>query len=289
MTGGYTMKEKNIRELAIRMGLITVEDMCQYTITQLVVKIANKVNELVNEVWRFETDVQEILKTQNENIQYLLGEGLHLEVENIFDGWLQDGTFDTLINQTALEKVNERIDETNAQLSHIYNVVESDVEDITNSINELLKDGDVKIPSGNYKISSTIVVPKNRNIVFSSGTKITVTGDFDVFELNNNVVINGNNSIIDCSIPCNTSSVFVIKGKYNFDIQNGTCSISNFKLIGNQSNVGLKFICEDTTKNGVKDEHIGWVYVSDINLTYFYKAIEMKVRTSNSGNIAWIN
>lgn len=119
MTGGYTMKEKNIRELAKRMGLITVEDMCQYTIAQLVVKIANKVNELVGEVWRFETDVQEILKTQNENIQYLLGEGLHLEVENIFDGWIQDGTFDTLINQSALKKVNDRIDETNAQLAHI--------------------------------------------------------------------------------------------------------------------------------------------------------------------------
>ena len=119
MTGGYTMKEKNIRELAKRMGLITVEDMCQYTIAQLVVKIANKVNELVDEVWRFETDVQEIVKTQNENIQYLLGEGLHLEVENIFDGWVNDGTFDTLLNQSALKKVNDRIDETNAQLSQI--------------------------------------------------------------------------------------------------------------------------------------------------------------------------
>ena len=111
------MKEKNIQELAIRMGLITVEDMCQYTIAQLVVKIANKVNELVDEVWRFETDVQEILKTQNENIQYLLGEGLHLEVENIFDGWVQDGTFDTLLNHSVLKKVNDRIDETNARLS----------------------------------------------------------------------------------------------------------------------------------------------------------------------------
>ena len=118
MTGGYTMKEKNIRELAKRMGLVTVEDMCQYTIAQLVVKIANKVNELVDEVWRFETDVQEILKTQNENIQHLLGEGLHLEVENIFDGWTKDGTFDTLINHSALKSVNDRIDETNAQLSH---------------------------------------------------------------------------------------------------------------------------------------------------------------------------
>ena len=130
------MKEKNIRELAIRMGLITVEDMCQYTITQLVVKIANKVNELVNEVWRFETDVQEILKSQNENIQYLLGEGLHLEVENIFDGWLQDGTFDTLINQTALEKVNERIDETNAQLSEAKTELSSQLDTITQQLNE---------------------------------------------------------------------------------------------------------------------------------------------------------
>ena len=125
MTGGYTMKEKNIKDLAIRMGLISVEHTCQYTITQLVIMVANKVNELVNEVWRFETDVQEILKTQNENIQYLLGEGLHLEVVNIFDGWVQDGTFATLLNQSALKKVNDRIDEvqtqTNAQLSEKLN------------------------------------------------------------------------------------------------------------------------------------------------------------------------
>ena len=119
MTGGYTMKEKNIRELAKRMGLITVEDMCQYTIAQLVVKIANKVNELVDEVWRFETDVQEMLKTQNENIQYLLGKGLLLEVESVFNGWVQDGTFDTLLNQSALKKINDSIDETNAQLSQL--------------------------------------------------------------------------------------------------------------------------------------------------------------------------
>jgi hypothetical protein len=102
------MKEKNIRELAKRMGLITVENMCQYTIAQLVVMVANKVNELVNEVWRFETDVQEILKTQNEKIQYLLGEGLHLEVATLFEKWMVDGTFETLINQTLFKQINER-------------------------------------------------------------------------------------------------------------------------------------------------------------------------------------
>lgn len=142
MTGGYTMKEKNIRELAKRMGLITVENMCQYTIAQLVFMVANKVNELVNEVWRFETDVQEILKTQNENIQYLLGEGLHLELENIFDGWVQDGTFDTLINQSALKKVNNRIDETNARLSEIA-TTGTTVEAIQNKVSEMAKDGSI--------------------------------------------------------------------------------------------------------------------------------------------------
>ena len=177
------MKEKNIQELAKRMGLVTVEDMCQYTIAQLVVKIANKVNELVNEVWRFETDVQEVLKTQNENIQYLLGEGLHLEVENIFDGWVQDGTFDTLINQSALKRVNDRIDETNAQLSQ----VEDELRTVINLINFQREEGEtsddgriqraidysvslfeknktgfqriIEIPSGTYQLNTTITVP----------------------------------------------------------------------------------------------------------------------------------
>ena len=197
MTGGYTMKEKNIRELAKRMGLITVEDMCQYTIAQLVVKIANKVNELVDEVWRFETDVQEMLETQNENIQYLLGEGLNLEVENIFDGWLQDGTFDTLINQTALEKVNERIDETNAQLSEvdmslneIYNVgVKQRYKTINEAYNQWVADGKpkaiIKIFQGEYLEYLNIggLVDNNR-LIFEGVDKNIVTwrytnGDYD--------------------------------------------------------------------------------------------------------------
>ena len=111
------MKEKNIREMARRMNLVSIDDMCRYSIPQLVVMIANKLNELFDEVGQFESDVDEVVKSQNEKIQYLLGEGLHLEVGNIFDGWVQDGTFDTLINQSALKKVNDRIDETNAHLS----------------------------------------------------------------------------------------------------------------------------------------------------------------------------
>lgn len=113
------MKEKNIREMARRMNLVSIDDMCRYSIPQLVVMIANKLNELFDEVGQFESDVDEVVKSQNEKIQYLLGEGLHLEVGNIFDGWVQDGTFDTLINQSALKKVINRLDETSSQLSDL--------------------------------------------------------------------------------------------------------------------------------------------------------------------------
>ena len=176
------MKEKNIQELAKHMGLVTVEDMCQYTIAQLVVKIANKVNELVGEVWRFETDVQEMLKTQNENIQYLLGEGLHLEVENIFDGWVQDGTFDTLLNQSALKKVNDRIDETNAQMSGVINNILSygckpDDESFDNApiintiINNMPNGGTIQIPVGRFYVKSPIILKPHITLQGMGSTK----------------------------------------------------------------------------------------------------------------------
>ena len=110
---------EKLQNLAVSLQWVTVEDMKRYTLPQLVTMIANKMNELINEVSRFEDMVFENVKNQNEKIQYLLGEGLHLEVCEVFSGWMNDGTFDTLINHSVLKSVNERIDETNTQLSHL--------------------------------------------------------------------------------------------------------------------------------------------------------------------------
>ena len=111
------MNEYDIRTLAMRMKLITVEDMNQFTIAQLVYLIANKINELMSNVDQFETDVDDTIKEQNETIQRLLNEGTLADVEKIFSQWSKDGTFDRLINQSALKKVNDRIDITISQMN----------------------------------------------------------------------------------------------------------------------------------------------------------------------------
>lgn len=129
---------EKIQNLAVSLQLVTIEDMRKHSLPQLVTMIANKLNELMDEVYCFETDVREILKAQNEKIQVLLDEGLYLEVENIFDGWVQDGTFDSLINQTALKKVNDRIDVTITQMNES---ITNDRFLITQLFNEKMNNG----------------------------------------------------------------------------------------------------------------------------------------------------
>ena len=191
------MKEKNIREMASRMNLVTIDDMCRYSIPQLVVMIANKMNELMDEVGQFESDVAEIVKSQNEKIQHLLGEGLLSEVENVFNGWIEDGTFDTLINQSALKKVNERIDKTNTQLSEVdmslnefYNVgAKQRYKTINEAYNQWVADSMpkaiIKIYQGEYSEFLNVggLVYNNR-LIFEGVDKNIVTwrytnGDYD--------------------------------------------------------------------------------------------------------------
>ena len=96
------MKENDIRQIAMRMKLITVEDVNQYTIAQLVYAVANKVNEVISNVTLFENEV-------DENIQYLLSKGTMEDVTKIFGEWLNDGTFDRLINQSVYRELEARV------------------------------------------------------------------------------------------------------------------------------------------------------------------------------------
>ena len=128
-----------IKDIAQRMGIITVEDMERYTALELIMMIANKINGF-NEVIMGQNDIlhdfNETLNDQNDKIQYMLDEGLLIEIGEVFEEWLEDGTFNTLINKTGLKKVNDRIDESKAQLSQEINVERKRIDSF-----KTLKDG----------------------------------------------------------------------------------------------------------------------------------------------------
>ena len=151
-----------IKDVAQRLGIITVEDMERYTALELIMMIANKMNEF-----------QEIITDQKDKIQYLLNEGTLSEVEQVFDEWLQDGTFDTLINQSALKKVSDRLDETKFAVGVSvtdfgavgdYDEIMQTGTDNTNSFKLAVAEtkrinGKLIIPAGNYLINENINFP----------------------------------------------------------------------------------------------------------------------------------
>ena len=159
---------EKIQNLAVSLQLVTVEDMRKHSLPQLVTMIANKMNELIQEVYRFEGEVSEVVKSQNDNIQYLLGEGLHLEVATVFEKWVNDGTFDTLINHSALKTVNERIDEINLVLSKKQfktpeeygckgDGVTDDSQNFLTALNECMNHGYVLSLKGKYNLATSII------------------------------------------------------------------------------------------------------------------------------------
>ena len=99
----YNELLKNVMNL----GIITEDDVKRLTAVELMMLIIERINGLLNHVEIIDVKYDNLLK----NIR-----AVTLEILN---KWTQDGTFDVLINQSALKAVNDRIDETNAQLSEV--------------------------------------------------------------------------------------------------------------------------------------------------------------------------
>ena len=89
----------------MNLGIITVDDVKRLTSIELMMLIIERTNGLLNHV----ENIDEKLAVLLENIK--------TDTNEVLQKWTEDGTFDTLLNQSALKMVNDRIDETNAQLS----------------------------------------------------------------------------------------------------------------------------------------------------------------------------
>lgn len=165
---------ENVVELRKALNEISVYDFDVYTSMELYYEIANKLNEVIKELMRFEGVVSDEVIKQNEKLLYLLGEGLNIEVCKKIDEMVTNGTFEEIINHKIFNELNEKVDnfvdeftenlnkKANSEtvVSNLYNT-----EGIINQIMSVCKsytDNFDKIVYGNrYTAYDDIVMPVN--------------------------------------------------------------------------------------------------------------------------------
>ena len=89
-----------IQYYLLNKGIITVEDVKRCTVLQLLTMVIERLNLTIEDVVTIETE-----------INTLFNDRLQADIINKLNGWIEDGTMETLINQTALANLNTKLDQ----------------------------------------------------------------------------------------------------------------------------------------------------------------------------------
>lgn len=158
---------EQIKEICLNLNLISVYDIDSYSMTELYYKVAQKINEIITEMTRFETSLTDSLIEQNKKLENIIDTGVTNDVINKIDEMVTDGTLETIINNDLFNKLNSKIENITDSITTFnianYNHVSGD--NITQTIKEIMsvaKNGDVIfIPTGEYIINETIELLPN--------------------------------------------------------------------------------------------------------------------------------
>lgn len=102
---------------------ISVYNLDVKTSLELYYDLAKKVNEVINELSRFEGVVSDEVIKQNEKLIYLLGEGLKEQVGLKIDELITNGTMDSIINHKIFNDLNTKIDTFKQEIDEQFNTI----------------------------------------------------------------------------------------------------------------------------------------------------------------------
>ena len=86
-----------LMENVMNLGIITEDDVKRLTAIELMMLIIERTNGLLNHVEMIDEKLVNLLQT------------IKTVTVEILNKWTQDGTFDDLINESALAKINTRV------------------------------------------------------------------------------------------------------------------------------------------------------------------------------------
>lgn len=154
-----------LKQLKQSIEEVSVYDLNVYSSMELYSRVAKKLNEVIQSFDKLGVTVSEAIIEQNNDIQYLLNEGLTNEVINKINDMVNDGTMDLIINQNVLEELN-------SQIKDIENIKadKSTTASIQQQINNLVLGA---VGDGN-----------NAEVVQARGDKTTLNDRMDYFDDN---------------------------------------------------------------------------------------------------------
>ena len=171
----------------MNLGIITEDDVKRLTAIELMMLIIERINGLLLLVNNVDGKLDSLLEDVNK-----------ITIEEL-NKWTQDGTFDKLINELALKTVNDRIDETNAQLSQVNTVkvgngVLASMSDLGQDIKEAMVGGSSNIPVVGAGSVNNVNINQKQITPDKCTDTITINvGDLPVYRANS--VINPDGSI----------------------------------------------------------------------------------------------
>lgn len=293
-----------LEKLSTNLEILSVYDIDSHSTSELIYKIAYKVNEVIKEITRFESVVSDNVNEQNEQIYDLLNGDLIKGINQQLEKWLNDGTFQNLVNNKIFNELNNKLDNLlNMEVNIIsYGAIGDKINDDTMAIKSAIKNGRYITcnPSKHYIITDIIEVPKYVTLDFKNA-HITLMGANACFKMN------AYSKILNARIHINSNiklqnSVIYIRGDEIIDVgwdevidirnisieQEGSITSNGYK-----ENIGLWLDCRQTNINsrsvisgilvdnlkGVKLKHLIYNCVSGIT-----GSTEKSYITSNTFN-----
>lgn len=113
----------NVEKIKTTLNEISVYNLDVKTAIELYYELAKKVNEVINELSRFEGVVSDEVIKQNKKLIYLLGEGLKVQVGLKIDELIKDGTIQDLINNKIFNELNNKIDTFKQEVNEQFNTI----------------------------------------------------------------------------------------------------------------------------------------------------------------------
>ena len=175
---------ENVKELKIALNELTIHDLNVYSMVELYYKVAHKLNEVINELSRFEGVLSDEVIKQNEKLIYLLGEGLEIEVVKEIDNLIKKGFFEEIINEKIFSDLNNKMNtfksEIDSQLEHKATKIDLDVE--RKRIDNL-----IKLESGSTTGDAELIDIRTNNngvIYNTAGESVRAIGNKKLSNLN---------------------------------------------------------------------------------------------------------